>query len=153
MSDRSKFAQRTQRVLSSADDEAARLQHEYIGTEHLLLGLLTDEDGVGVAVLHNLGVDFSVLRREVEKAIKRGLADNQALEERPFTTPAKRVLELAAAEAQALGHSYVGTEHLLLGLLVERMGIGGQVLNAAGISADAARTETVRLLGPPRGAA
>ncbi len=153
MIDRSKFAQRTQRVLSSADDEAARLQHEYIGTEHLLLGLLTDRDGVGVAVLHNLGADFSALRREVEKTIKRGLSDNQALEERPFTTRATRVLELAAAEAQGLGHSYVGTEHLLLGLLVERMGVGGQVLQSAGINADAARTETVRLLGPPRDAA
>jgi ATP-dependent Clp protease ATP-binding subunit ClpC len=123
--DRTKFTLRTQQVLSTANEESARLQHEYIGTEHILLGLLSETEGVGVTVLHNLGVDFDALRQQVETTVKRGPPENKAMADRPFTSRTKRVLALADTEAQALGHSYVGTEHLILGLIVERMGLAG----------------------------
>lgn len=150
MPDTSRHSQRAKAVLARANDESARLGHEYVGTEHLLLGLIGDTEGVAIAVLQNLGVDFARLRLLVETTVKRGTTANRALADRPLTSRTKRALELASTEAQALGHAYIGTEHLLLGLLGEARGIGAQILISTGVTADAARAEIVRLLSTPR---
>ncbi|HEU4629893.1 MAG TPA: Clp protease N-terminal domain-containing protein [Gemmatimonadaceae bacterium] len=141
------FTERVRRVLSGARKEANRLQHEYVGTEHILLGLAGEGEGVAAAALASLGVDRDDLRRRVEHILARGLAARPAPVDLPYTSRAKKVLELAMSEARELGHSYVGTEHLLLGLLREEKGIAAQVLADAGVTLDAARAEVVRLLG------
>ena len=129
-----------------ARDEAIRLQHDYVGTEHILLGLIREGEGVAAAVLTNLSVDLDQVNEQVEERVKRGKA-TIALGELPYTTRAKKVLEFAMAEARELNHSYVGTEHLLLGLLREEKGIAAQVLNHLGISLEDARAETLKVLG------
>jgi ATP-dependent Clp protease ATP-binding subunit ClpC len=141
---------RTQQVLKFAVEEARQLRHQYVGTEHLLLGLIRDGEGVGVAVLQNLGADRDKLRDAVTEVVQRGDAWRARVDALPYTSRSRKVLDLARQEAARLGHSYVGTEHLLLGLLAEGRGLGGQVLQAAGLTLDAARAETGRLLGSPR---
>ena len=143
------FTERVRKVLAMTREEAARLKHEYIGTEHMLLGLIREGEGVAAAVLQNLGVDLDEVRRTVEGLVKKGAADPPMGPDLPYTSRAKRVLELAMGEARELNHSYVGTEHLLLGLLGEEKGIGAQTLHALGVTLPAARVETTRLLGTP----
>lgn len=147
MIDDSMFGPRVRTVLAAANDEAVRLCHHYVATEHLLLGLLDESEGVGVSVLKNLGVDLENLRSRAQSMVKPGPADNAALARRPITARAKRALDFAAIEARAFGHKYLATEHLLLGLIVEEHGIAGQVLLALGIRADTVRAETARILG------
>ncbi|MEO9019301.1 MAG: Clp protease N-terminal domain-containing protein, partial [Gemmatimonadaceae bacterium] len=130
-----------------AREEAARLHHEYVGTEHILLGLIREGEGVAAAVLQNLSVDLDDIQQKIEETVKKGKAAAAAGPDLPYTSRAKKVLELAMAEARELNHSYVGTEHLLLGLLREEKGIAAQVLTDAGINLDEARKETLRLLG------
>jgi len=148
------FTERTRKVLSLAQDEARRLRHEYIGTEHILLGLVLEGEGVAAAVLLSLDIDLEQVVRIVEKTVNSGkkASPGEAL---PYTSRAKKVLELAVSEARELNHSYVGTEHLLLGLVAEQKGIGAQVLADCGLELAAARAETLRLLGadvpPPPG--
>src|SRR3979490_2812700 len=141
------FTDRVRKVLQMAREEAARLHHEYVGTEHILLGLIREGEGVAAAVLTNLNVDLEEIQQKIEETVKKGKAAAAAGPDLPSTSRAKKVLELAMSEARELNHSYVGTEHLLLGLLREEKGIAAQVLTDAGVNLDAARAETLRLLG------
>ncbi len=149
------FTERVRKVLAMAREEAARLHHEYVGTEHILLGLIREGEGVAAAVLQNLQVDLDEIQQKIEEQVKKGKATQTTGPDLPYTSRAKKVLELAMSEARELNHSYVGTEHLLLGLLREEKGIAAQVLTDIGVNLDAARTETLRLLGTemPQGAA
>jgi ATP-dependent Clp protease ATP-binding subunit ClpC len=141
------FTERVRKVLQMAREEAQRLHHEYVGTEHILLGLIREGEGVAAAVLQNLNVDLDDIQQKIEETVKKGKAGQSAPPDLPYTSRAKKVLELAMSEARELSHSYVGTEHLLLGLLREEKGIAAQVLTDAGVNLDAARAETLRLLG------
>jgi ATP-dependent Clp protease ATP-binding subunit ClpC len=141
------FTERVRKVLAMAREEAARLHHEYVGTEHILLGLIREGEGVAAAVLQQLSVDLDEIQQKIEETVKKGKAAQATGPDLPYTSRAKKVLELAMGEARELNHSYVGTEHLLLGLLREEKGLAAQVLTEAGVNLDAARTETLRLLG------
>ncbi len=140
------FTDRVRKVLAMAREEAIRLQHDYVGTEHILLGLIREGEGVAAAVLQHLSVDLEQIHERVEESVRKGKA-TIALGELPYTSRAKKVLEFAMAEAREFNHSYVGTEHLLLGLLREEKGIAAQVLNSLGVSLDEARGETLKVLG------
>ncbi len=140
------FTERVRKVLAMARQEAIRLQHDYVGTEHILLGLVGEGEGVAAHVLSSLGVEVETVHKQVEESVRKGKA-TIALGELPYTSPAKKVLEFAMTEARELNHSYVGTEHLLLGLLREKKGIAAQVLNALGATIDEAREETLKVLG------
>src|SRR6476619_2182202 len=141
-----RFTERAQRVILIAQEEAKRLNHDYVGTEHLLLGLIALGEGVAAQVLANLGVDLRRVRTEIEKIV--GTGDNvMLLGEIPFTPRAKKVLELAVEEAQNMGHSHVGTEHLLLGLIREEEGVAARVLENLGLRLDVVREEVLNLLG------
>jgi ATP-dependent Clp protease ATP-binding subunit ClpC len=144
------FTDRVRKVLAMARDEAIRLQHDYVGTEHILLGLIREGEGVAAAVLTNLSADLDQIHERIEESVKKGKA-TIALGELPYTSRAKKVLEFAMAEARELNHSYVGTEHLLLGLLREEKGIAAQVLNSVGITLEEARAETLKVLGSEMG--
>src|SRR3979490_3397878 len=128
------FTDRVRKVLQMAREEAARLHHEYVGTEHILLGLIREGEGVAAAVLTNLNVDLEEIQQKIEETVKKGKAAAAAGPDPRYTSRAKKVLELAMSEARELNHSYVGTEHLLLGLLREEKGIAAQVLTDAGVN-------------------
>ena len=142
------FTERVRKVLAMAREEAARLHHEYVGTEHILLGLIREGEGVAAAVLQNLNVDLDEIQQKIEETVKKGKAAQTTGPDLPYTSRAKKVLELAMTEARELNHTYVGTEHLLLGLLREEKGIAAQVLTDAGVNLDAARAETLRSSAP-----
>ena len=139
-----KFSERARRVLTSAQEEAQNLNHSYIGTEHILLGLIREEEGVAAKVLTNLGINLGKVRSAVEFIIGRG--EKSSIGEIGLTPRAKRVIELAIDEARHLGHNYIGTEHLLLGLLHEGEGVAAGVLDSFGITLEQARTETTHVL-------
>jgi len=145
-----KFSERARRVLTLAQEEAQHLNHNYIGTEHILLGLVREEDGTAAKVLGNLGVGLSKVRASVEFIIGRG--EKTSAGETGLTPRARRVIELAIDEARYLTHSYIGTEHLLLGLLREGEGIAAGVLDSFNITLEKAREETKNVLsqGAPR---
>src|SRR4051812_44036327 len=149
------FTERVRKVLAMAREEAARLHHEYVGTEHILLGLIREGEGVAATVLQNLSVELDEIQQKIEETVKKGKAAQTTGPDLPYTSRAKKVLELAMSEARELNHSYVGTEHLLLGLLREEKGIAAQVLTDAGVNLEAARAETLRILGTdsPQGGA
>ncbi len=140
------FTDRVRKVLAMAREEAVRLQHDYVGTEHILLGLIREGEGVAAEVLRNLAADLDDLLRLVEENIRPGKATTP-IGELPYTTRAKKVLEYAMAESRELNHSYVGTEHLLLGLLREERGLAAKVLGELGIGVNEARAEMLKLLG------
>jgi len=141
-----RFTERARRVLALAQEEAQRFNHNYIGTEHILIGLVREGEGIGARVLAEMGVDLARVRDTVEFIIGRGDRINLG-ESSPTLTPrAKKVLEFAVDEARRLGHHYVGTEHLLLGLVREREGIAAGVLERLGVNLDKVRSETIRLL-------
>ncbi|MCY3600151.1 MAG: ATP-dependent Clp protease ATP-binding subunit [Gemmatimonadetes bacterium] len=140
------FTDRVRKVLAMAREEAIRLKHDYVGTEHILLGLIREGEGVAAAVLANLSADLDELKRLVEGNIRTGKSSS-SIGELPYTTQAKNVLEHAMAETEELNHTYVGTEHLLLGLLRQEKGLAAKVLGEAGIGLDGARAETLKLLG------
>ncbi len=140
-----KFSERARRVLTLAQEEAQHFNHTYIGTEHILLGLLREDEGVGAKVLANLGVGLNKARSAVEFIIGRG--EKPSTGEIGLTPRAKRVIELAIDEARHLGHNYIGTEHLLLGLLREGGGVASDVLDSFGVTLERARAETLRVLG------
>ena len=145
MADRfDKFTERARRVLTLAQEEAQRFNHNYIGTEHLLLGLVREGDGVAAKVLSNLGVELSKVRSAVEFIIGRG--DRATVGEIGLTPRAKKVIELAVDEARRLSHHYIGTEHLLLGLVREGEGIAASVLESLGVNLERVRAETTRIL-------
>ncbi|HEX7880561.1 MAG TPA: ATP-dependent Clp protease ATP-binding subunit [Candidatus Eisenbacteria bacterium] len=141
-----KFTERVRKVMYLAREEAARLQHDYIGTEHLLLGLIREGEGIAANVLSNLGLDLDVIRQAVESMVASP-GGTLTIGEIPFTPKAKRVLELSIDEARQLGHNYVGTEHLLLGLIREGEGVAARVLLELGVDRKKVREETLRLLG------
>jgi excisionase family DNA binding protein len=139
-----KFTERARKVLSLAQEEAQRFNHNYIGTEHLLLGLVREGDGVAAKVLNNLGVTLDQARQAVEFIIGRG--DRIILGEIGLTPRAKKVIQLTVDEAARLGHHYIGTEHLLLGLVREGEGIAAGVLESLGVNLEKARRETIKVL-------
>ncbi len=141
-----RFTDRARKVMALANQEAQRFNHEYIGTEHILLGLVKEGSGVGANVLKNLGVDLRKVRLEVEKLVKSG-PETVTMGKLPQTPRAKRVIEYAIEEARNLNHNYVGTEHLLLGLLREQDGVAAQVLMNLGLKLDDVREEVLNLLG------
>jgi ATP-dependent Clp protease ATP-binding subunit ClpC len=164
------FTERVRKTLQLAREEAFALRHEYVGTEHILLGLCAEGGGVANAALENLGVQSDAVRERVLTLVKPGktngdagtsaapggvggilgaIADSLGMtrHDLPYTSRAKKVLELAMSEARELRHSYVGTEHLLLGLMREEKGIAAQVLGSMGVTVGAVREEVVRLLG------
>ncbi|MCE2465535.1 MAG: ATP-dependent Clp protease ATP-binding subunit [Dehalococcoidia bacterium] len=139
-----KFSERARRVLSLAQEEAQRFNHNYIGTEHILLGLVRETEGVAARVLANLGIDLTKVRSAVEFIIGRGEKPVQG--EIGLTPRAKKVVELAVDEARRMNHNYIGTEHLLIGLLREGEGVAAGVLESLGITLDKVRSETHRIL-------
>ena len=141
-----RFTDRARKVMALANQEAQRFNHEYIGTEHILLGLVKEGSGVGANVLKNLDVDLRKVRLEVEKLVKRG-PDMVTMGKLPQTPRAKKVIEYAIEEARSLNHNYVGTEHLLLGLLREQDGVAAQVLMNLGLRLEDVREEVLNLLG------
>src|SRR5436309_771599 len=141
-----RFTDRARKVMALANQEAQRFNHEYIGTEHILLGLVKEGSGVGANVLKNLDVDLRKVRLEVEKLVKSG-PDMVTMGKLPQTPRAKKVIEYAIEEARNLNHNYVGTEHLLLGLLREHDGVVAQVLMNLGLKLEEVREEVLNLLG------
>ena len=141
-----RLTDRARKVMALANQEAQRFNHEYIGTEHILLGLVKEGSGVGANVLKNLGVDLRRVRLEVEKLVKSG-PEMVTMGKLPQTPRAKKVIEYAIEEARSLNHNYVGTEHLLLGLLREHDGVAAQVLMNLGLKLEEVREEVLNLLG------
>lgn len=134
-------------MLTLAQEEAQRFNHNYIGTEHLLLGLVREGEGVAAKVLSNLGVELTKVRTAIEFIIGHG--ERQVVGEIGLTPRAKRVIELAVDEARRLDHHYIGTEHLLLGLIREGEGIAAGVLESLGVSLEEARSEVTKVLSSP----
>src|SRR6202521_6191591 len=141
-----RFTDRARKVMALANQEAQRFNHEYIGTEHILLGLVKEGSGVGANVLKNLDVDLRKVRLEVERLVKSG-PDMVTMGKLPQTPRAKKVIEYAMEEARNLNHNYVGTEHILLGLLREQEGVAAQVLMNLGLKLEEVREEVLNLLG------
>ncbi len=141
-----KFTERARKVILLAKEEAKRFNHDYIGTEHILLGLIREGEGVAAAVLQKLGLSPEKIRLEVEKLVQSG-PSTLVSGDIPFTPKAKKVIELAMEEARSLGHNYIGTEHLLLGLIREGEGVASQVLMNLGLDLNRVRNEVITLLG------
>ena len=141
-----RFTDRAKKVMNLARQEAQRFNHEYLGTEHILLGLVQEGSGVAANVLKNMGIDLTKIRMEVEKIVKTG-PSMVTMGQLPFTPRAKKVLELSMEEAGSLGHNYIGTEHLLLGLIKENEGIAAQVLLNLGVKLQDVRDEVLDFLG------
>jgi ATP-dependent Clp protease ATP-binding subunit ClpA len=145
-----KFTERARKVVSLAQEEAQSFNHNYIGTEHLLLGLVKEGDGVAARVLIKMGVQLKTVRREVEFIIGRG--DRIVLGDPGMTPRAKKVIQLAADEARRLNHNYIGTEHLLLGMIREGEGIAAGVLQSLGVNLREARQNVLTMLNQTSGA-
>ncbi|MEC9321219.1 MAG: Clp protease N-terminal domain-containing protein, partial [Chloroflexota bacterium] len=139
-----KFSERARRVLSLAQEEAQRFNHNYIGTEHILLGLVRETDGTAAKVLASLAIELSKVRSAVEFIIGKG--ETAASGEIGLTPRAKKVIELAVDEARRLNHHYIGTEHLLIGLMREGEGVAAGVLESLGVTLDKVRGETSSVL-------
>ena len=140
-----RFTEKAIKVIMLAQEEARRLGHNFVGTEQILLGLIGEGTGVAAKVLKTMGVNLKDARIEVEKIIGRG--SGFVAVEIPFTPRAKRVLELSLEEARQLGHNYIGTEHLLLGLIREGEGVAARVLENLGVDLSKVRTQVIRMLG------
>jgi ATP-dependent Clp protease ATP-binding subunit ClpA len=139
-----RFSDRARRVVVLAQDEARMLNHNYIGTEHILLGLIHEGDGVAAKALESLGISLDAVRQQVEEIIGQGQQAPSG--QIPYTRRAKKVLELSLREALALGHNYIGTEHILLGLIREGDGVAAQVLVALGCDLNRVRQRVIQLL-------
>jgi ATP-dependent Clp protease ATP-binding subunit ClpC len=142
-----RLTERARKVMSLANQEARRLHHEYISTEHLLLGIIQEGGGIAASALRSLGLDFGKIRAEVEQLAPAG-RDSANIGKLPQSPEARKVLELAAEEARGQHHSYVGTEHLLIGMLLKTDSIAARVLTQLGITVAAARQEIDELLSP-----
>jgi ATP-dependent Clp protease ATP-binding subunit ClpC len=141
-----RFTDRAKKVMNLARQEAQRFNHEYLGTEHVLLGLVQEGSGVAANVLKSMGIDLAKIRSEVENLVKTG-PSMVTMGQLPFTPRAKKVLELSMEEASNLGHNYIGTEHLLLGLIKENEGIAARVLTNLGVKLEDVREEVLEFLG------
>jgi ATP-dependent Clp protease ATP-binding subunit ClpC len=139
-----RFTNRARRVVVLAQEEARILDHNYIGTEHLLLGLIHEGEGVAAKALEAMGISLEAVRQQVEEIVGRG--KDAPSGHIPFTPRAKKVLELSLREAQILGHNYIGTEHILLGLIREGEGVAAQVLTRLGADMDRTRQQVIELL-------
>jgi ATP-dependent Clp protease ATP-binding subunit ClpC len=139
-----RFTDRARRVVVQAQEEARILGHHYVGTEHVLLGLIDEGSGVAAKVLESLGISQETVRQRVEEASGRG--EQAPSGHIPFTPQSKKLLELALSESRALGHDYIGTEHILLGLIREGSGVAAQVLTGLGADLNGAREQVIRLL-------
>jgi len=142
-----RFTERARQVVVLAQDEARALKHNYIGTEHILLGLLREEEGLAARVLESLDITVEEVRAMVARVVGEG--DEVTTGQIPFTPRAKRVLELALREALSLGHNYIGTEHVLLGLVRENEGVAARILLDFGADAEKIRNEIIRMLSGP----
>jgi ATP-dependent Clp protease ATP-binding subunit ClpC len=149
-----RFTDRARQVIVLAQDEARGLRHNYIGTEHLLLGLLREEDGVGRRVLESLGISADPVREHVARIIGEGEGEAVPAGQIPFTPRAKKVLELALREGLSLGHDHIGTEHILLGIARENDGVAARILRELGADAETVRTAVLKIAPgtsrPPR---
>jgi ATP-dependent Clp protease ATP-binding subunit ClpC len=145
-----RFTERARQVVVLAQDEARTLRHNYIGTEHLLLGLLREEEGLAARTLASLGVTLEQVSDGVRTIVGEGEAGTPATGQIPFTPRAKETLELALREAQALGHKYIGTEHVLLGVVRLNEGVAVQILESLGVAAAAVHDQVIRMLGGQR---
>jgi Clp amino terminal domain, pathogenicity island component len=139
-----RFTERAKKVLTMAQEEAEKAGHTYIGTEHLLLGLLRERDGLAAKVLDSLNVEMAVVRQRIEAVLAQG--EHVAIQQIIPTSRVKRVIEMSFEEARRLGQPFVGTEHLLLGILIEGEGIAAHVLEGMGVTLDRARAEIERLV-------
>jgi ATP-dependent Clp protease ATP-binding subunit ClpC len=142
------FTPRAQQAIQLARKEAVRLSNNFVGTEHLLLGLIRLDKGVAIAVLRKLGIDLQVLRNEVETLVRAAGPDHRPTDISPFTPRTKRVLAMASKEALALHHTYLGTEHILLALLREGDGLAGRVLKSLRVDLERTRQEVIKELDP-----
>jgi ATP-dependent Clp protease ATP-binding subunit ClpC len=140
-----RFTERARQVVVLAQDEARALKHNYIGTEHILLGLLREEEGLAARVLESLDITVEEVRAQVARIVGQG--DEVTTGQIPFTPRAKKVLELALREALSLGHNYIGTEHILLGLLREEEGLAARVLESLDITVEEVRAQVARIVG------
>jgi len=145
-----RFTDRARRVIVLAQEEARMLDHGWIGTEHLLLGLLHEGEGVAAKALESMGIGLDAMRQAVMDAIGRGEQPQPESGHIPFTPRSKKVLELSLRESRRLGHDYIGTEHILLALIREGDGVGAQVLVRAGVDFDRARRRVIELLSGAR---
>jgi ATP-dependent Clp protease ATP-binding subunit ClpC len=143
-----RFTERARQVVVLAQAEAKAFKHNYIGTEHLLLGLLREEEGLAARVLDSLDVELDEVRAQVVRIVGEG--DEVVAGQIPFTPRAKKILEWSLREALELGHNYIGTEHVLLGLVRENEGVAVEVLNGFGADAEKVRGEILRMLSPAR---
>jgi ATP-dependent Clp protease ATP-binding subunit ClpA len=141
-----RFTERARQVVVLAQGEARSLKHGFIGTEHLLLGLLREEEGLAARVLASLEVPYEEVRLRVEEIV--GVGEEVTTGQIPFTPRAKKVLELALREALSIGHNYIGTEHILLGLVREGSGVASTILGDLGLDAERVRGEVITALGP-----
>ncbi len=142
-----RFTERARQVVVLAQDEARALKHNYIGTEHILLGLLREEEGLAARVLESLDITVEEVRAQVARIVGQG--DEVTTGQIPFTPRAKKVLELALREALCLGHNYIGTEHILLGLVRENEGVAARILLDFDADAEKIRNEIIRMLSGP----
>jgi ATP-dependent Clp protease ATP-binding subunit ClpC len=144
-----KFTERARQVVVLAQDEARALEHNYVGTEHILLGLLREEEGLAARVLESLDITVEEVRFHIVRIVGQG--DDATTGQIPFTPRATKVLELALREALSLGHDYIGTEHLLLGLVRENEGVAARILRDFDADAEKVRNELMRMLSRPGG--
>jgi ATP-dependent Clp protease ATP-binding subunit ClpC len=143
-----RFTERAKQVIVLGQDEARTLKHNYIGTEHILLGLLLEEEGLAARVLNSLDITVDEVRHQVARIVGQG--DEVSTAQLPFTPRAKKVLELALREALSLGHNYIGTEHILLGMVRENEGVAARILLDFDADAEKIRNEIIRMLSGPR---
>jgi ATP-dependent Clp protease ATP-binding subunit ClpC len=144
-----RFTERSRQVVVLAQDEARALKHNYIGTEHLLLGLLREDEGLAARVLESLDITVEEVRAQVERVVGRG--DEPLTGQIPFTPRAKKVLELALREALVLGHNYIGTEHILLGIIRENEGVAARILLDFNADPEKVRDAVIRIVSEPSG--
>jgi ATP-dependent Clp protease ATP-binding subunit ClpC len=142
-----RFTERSRQVVVLAQDEARRLRHNYIGTEHILLGLLRDQEGLAARVLDSFQVTVEEVRAQVARIVGEG--EEVTVGQIPFTPRTKKVLELSLREALSLGHNYIGTEHILLGIVRENEGVAARILLDFGADAEKVRNEVIRMLSGP----
>jgi ATP-dependent Clp protease ATP-binding subunit ClpA len=143
-----RFTDRARRVVKLAEEEARRFDHNYIGTEHILLGLIREGEGVAAKALESLGISLDAVRQQVEEIIGQG--QQAPFDVIPFTPRSKKVLELSLRESQQLGHNYIGTEHILLGLIREGDGVAAQVLVKLGADLNRVRQQVIQLIAAPQ---
>jgi len=147
-----RFTERARRVIILAREEAELYRHEYLGTEHILQGVIKDGGGIAVAIIHKTGTDLTQLKKELEKNLPRS-SSSLIIGDIPFTSRAKKILEFAVEEARSLNHNYIGTEHLLLGLLKEKEGVACRILNGFGVYFDDVKEKIVEMFKEPAAAA